>query len=261
MSSPTGRAGDALKRLADLGNVAMAGDVVRGEIVGRLAEHQRQLGLAPRAAHARFRVGDEVIEIDGFGFDERQEAELDGGRVAARVAYDAGGLDRCAVHLGQTVDRLRGELGRGVVELVPLLPLGEIAQAEIRGEIDDLHPSADQPPGIGHRDAVRRSEENDVAPLEIRFPRFDEGEIHAASQRGKHVGDASARLRARGDRRDFDLRMLRQKPQQLDTGVAGAADDSDLDHSAGPTKFPGPAGPPRFPRVHMSPCGDTPRGD
>jgi hypothetical protein len=37
-------------------------------------------------------------------------------------------------------------------------------------------------------------------------------------------------LLARRDRRQFDLRMLRQQPQQLDARVARASDDACLDH-------------------------------
>src|SRR5205823_6180222 len=45
----------------------------------------------------------------------------------------------------------------------------------------------------------------------------------------KVVRDLDARFRARRDRRDLDLGMGREDPQQLHARVTGPPDDSDLD--------------------------------
>src|SRR5262249_16931338 len=52
------------------------------------------------------------------------------------------------------------------------------------------------------------------------------------SQRWEHRIDPGASLAARRNGYEFDPRMLRQQPQQLDTGISGAPDDADLDPSA-----------------------------
>ena len=57
----------------------------------------------------------------------------------------------------------------------------------------------------------------------------------AAAQAREQRAHRRARFLARGDRREFDLRMLREQPQQLDAGISGAADDSGLDHVASPS--------------------------
>ena len=51
-----------------------------------------------------------------------------------------------------------------------------------------------------------------------------------AAQARKHRGDGAARLLARRDHPQRDLRMAREQPQELDPRVASAADDARLDH-------------------------------
>jgi hypothetical protein len=50
-----------------------------------------------------------------------------------------------------------------VLHLVPRLPGGHVAEAEIGGEIDHAHTSIQQRPRLLHADAVGRGEEDDVA--------------------------------------------------------------------------------------------------
>ena len=91
-------------------------------------------------------------------------------------------------------------------------------------------PAATSAGRLRHRDAVRRREEHDVAVGEIGLRGIGEREVVAAAQAGEHVGDRGARLAARGDRAHVRLRMRAEQAQQLDAGVAGAADDADLQH-------------------------------
>jgi hypothetical protein len=60
--------------------------------------------------------------------------------------------------------------------------------------------------------------------------RILEFQIQASAQARKHARDVGAGVAPRSDGNDLHLRVLRQQAQQFDTGVAGAADDSDLDH-------------------------------
>src|SRR3954471_5468451 len=75
--------------LADLRQMTMPGHSIRLEIVGGLGEESMNFGLSPSPRNTRFRVRDQVIDVDRAAFDERQESELDGRRVAARIRHDA----------------------------------------------------------------------------------------------------------------------------------------------------------------------------
>ena len=55
-------------------------------------------------------------------------------------------------------------------------------------------------------------------------------QIHMAAQAGKHLADRRSGIGARGDHLQFNLRMHRQQAQQLDPGVACAANDSNFNH-------------------------------
>ena len=123
------------------------------------------------------------------GFEQRQEAQLHRRRIAAGIADDARAADRLAIHLRQAVDRFGEQVGARVRHPVPLLEHGRVLEAEIGGEIDDLHAGARELARLGHRDAVRRGEEHDVAGGEIGARGVGEREIVPAAQAGKHVGD------------------------------------------------------------------------
>ena len=102
---------------------------------------------------------------------------------------------------------------------------------EVGGEVDDLHARRDELARLRHRHAVRRGEEHDVAAREVGLAGVGERErVVRAAQAREHVGDARAGILARRDRAHVGLRMRGEQPQQLDAGVAGAADDADLDH-------------------------------
>src|SRR6185312_7850262 len=54
-----------------------------------------------------------------------------------------------------------------------------------------------------------------------------EREVDDAAQRREHLGDGHPRFLARGDDAQLGARMPGKDAQQLDAGVAGAADDAD----------------------------------
>ena len=183
---------DRGEALRDLRVVAMALDAVGGEVVRGLGEQQVDLGLAPRTRHARLAVGDHVLRVDHAGLDQRQEAELHGGRVAAGVADDARLADRLAVHLRQAVHALGQQVGARVRHLVPALEQRRVLEPEVGGEVDDLDAGVDELARLRHRDAVRRGEEHEVALREAGLVGLDERErVVAAAQAREHVGDAA----------------------------------------------------------------------
>ncbi len=148
--------------LPDLGPMPVARHVVGDEIVRRLGVAEVQLCLASGAAHAGLCVGDQVVEIHRAALDERQEAELDRGRVATGICHQPRAADALAVDLTQAVDRVAHQLGRAVLHLVPALPFGDVADAEIGRKVDDARARIEHRTRILHRNAVRRTEKDDV---------------------------------------------------------------------------------------------------
>src|SRR3972149_4645563 len=228
-TSPPPPAGASRQALPDLWPVAMAGDVVGREVVGCLGKRQLQLGFSPRAADSRLGIGDEMPAIHHAGFEKRQEAEQDRGRIAAGIGHQARASDPFAVQLAQAIHRLADQLGRGVLHLVPALPFGHVAHAAIGGEVSRARPR------LVHRHAVRRGEKNHVAATQGVRVRRGERELDAAAQAGKDRGDRRSGLLARGDRFQLHLGMAREQPQQPRAAVPGPAYDARLDHV-----FPGP---------------------
>ena len=69
-----------------------------------------------------------------------------------------------------------------------------------------------------------------------------ERQLDAPAQAREHRRHRRARLLARGDRLQLDLRMLREQPQQLDARVPRSADDARLDHCRFSSKNKKPPG-------------------
>ncbi len=221
----------ALKLLDRLGMMAMPGHAVRLEVVRRLGEEKAHLRLASRAGGARLAIGDEMPAVDDAGLEQRHEAELHRGRIAPGVADDARLPDFFAMEFGQAVHRFLEEIGTRVLQLVPLLEHRDVADAEVRREVDDLHAGADELARLRHGHAVGRCEEHDVARLEVRGVGRGEHELVVlAAQAREHVDHARAGFAARRDGAHVGVRVRREDPEKLDTRVAGAADDADLDH-------------------------------
>ena len=194
------------------------------------AEEQSHLGLPAGAGHSGLAIGNEMRGVHYSGLEERQEAKLDGGGVAPRIADDAGALDGGAVHLGQAVDRFGEEIRASVRHAVPLGEDSRILEAKVGGEVDDPRAGAHELAGLRHGHAMWRREEHDIARIETGFGGIDEGERVPAAQAREHVGDRRSGILARRDRADLHLRMLREQPEQLDAGIASSADDAYLDH-------------------------------
>jgi len=109
---------ESVQALDDFGVVAVTSDVIGLEIVGRFAEKKPHLCLAAGTGNARFRVRDQMRRIDDSGLDQGEEAELDGGWIAAGIADDArlgnggamhgSGVARCVPAGVQPIGAMRG---------------------------------------------------------------------------------------------------------------------------------------------------------
>ena len=148
-----------------------------------------------------------------FGFDQRQQRELDSGRITTRVRDEARLPDTLAIHLRKPI-QLRRRARRGVRDLVPLLPGRAILEAEVGGEIHDLRPRLEQGACLAHRHAVGRSKEDAVATLEQRVRRIGTRDRSGDAAR-EVVRHLHARLRARSDGCHLHTRMTGQQAQQF----------------------------------------------
>lgn len=115
--------------------------------------------------------------------------------------------------------------------LVPALELGGVFQTKVCRQVNDARTSRQQLGRLRHGHAMRRRKEHHIATSEWGLRGFTEGKRNASAQRRKHVGHRHAVFLARGDGVQFNLRMLRKQSQQLHTGIAGAANDPNLDHA------------------------------
>jgi hypothetical protein len=80
-----------------------------------------------------------------------------------------------------------------------------------------------------HGDAIGRGEEYGITGSQIGLGRIGENQIYIAAQTGEQIADRLSCFAARGDAAQFCLRMHGQQAQQLDPGVAGAANDTNFD--------------------------------
>ena len=94
-----------------------------------------------------------------------------------------------------------------MLQAIPLLPLGNIADAEVGCQVDHTHTGRHKLCRLLHRDAVGRGKENHIAGLETRFLRRDELQPDTPPQTGEHVRDRHAGIATRRDRHQLDLRV------------------------------------------------------
>ena len=157
------------------------------EVIRRLGEQGMHFGLAPRAGNTGFGIGDQMRAIDHPRFDQRQEAQLHGGGIAARVSDQTRALDFFAVDFRQAIHGLTHQLGAGVRHAIPFLPGGHIRDTEICGKIDYAHPRFEQLARLRHGNAVGRGEKHHVALLEGGGGRGFKRQLHPPAQIGEHV--------------------------------------------------------------------------
>ena len=197
----------------------------------RLGEQRVHFRLAAGARDARLRVGDQMVEIDDAALEERQEAELHRRRIAAGVGDDARLADRARGSLpaGRTPPR-RTSSGHACFILyhcshsATSLRRKSAAMSMMRTPASTSARASFIATPFGVAKNTTSHARQRVARRLGEFER----------RRGR-AGSGTCRRRgmpgflARGDDRELAVRMLREQAQQLDAGVAGAADDADLD--------------------------------
>jgi hypothetical protein len=129
----------------------------------------------------------------------------------------------------QSIDSLPTHSGLACCIPYQRLHSATFADAKVGSQIDHAHSRVEQGRCLLHRHPVRGGEEDQIAALQVGRGWILEFQPQSAAQARKHLRDgvpASPRDVMAGTILHF--RVLRQQAQQFDTGVAGAADDSDL---------------------------------
>ncbi|MCY1546217.1 hypothetical protein D9M68_822060 [compost metagenome] len=162
-------------------------------------------------------------------FEQRGQAQQHRGGIAAGVADHTSLGDGFAVQFHQAILGFGQDVRAGMGNLVPAFKGGDVLQTEVRSQVDDAGARGDQFLGLGHGHPMGRCEEHHVAVRQRGLFRRGKGELHAAAQVRIHVGDRQSVFLAGRDGGQFHIGMLRQQAQQFNAGVAGAADDADLD--------------------------------
>ena len=225
-------AGGPGKFLVELGHVAVVADAVSVKAFGHFREQHILARRPPRPGHARFGVDDDLVGIDRVRLQQRDQRQLGAARVAAGIGDEPRRLDLSPIDLGETVDRVFLQFGRGVGMAVPARIGGRIGQAEIGRKIDDLDARRARQQMLDHRlrRGVRQRAESKIKPerlpidgIERRQRRQGEGQ-----ELRKHVRHRLAGPAIGGQQHDFRARMADEQPQQFRAGIAGGAEHPDL---------------------------------
>ncbi len=114
---------------------------------------------------------------------------------------------------------------------VPFGPLIRILQAKIRGQVDNTSACLQQLSCQRMCDTMGGGEENHITGAECCGIRDTESQLVIVTSEVRiHIRHLDPVFGAGGDHGYFRLGVLGQQTQQLDSGVACAANDSDLDH-------------------------------
>ena len=145
-------------------------------------------------------------------FHQWQETELYGGRVTTGIGDDPGSANAFTVDFRQSVHGGIQQIGARMRHAVPALPLRVITQAKIGGQIDDAHPALQQLTRLGHRDAIGRGEEHQVATGQSGVGRIAEPQTDAPAKTRKQFCDSRPGFASRRDGCQLHTRMAAENP-------------------------------------------------
>ena len=231
--------------LLDLGDVTVARDAVRVEVL----VDGHEMGLvgrgAPGARHPGLRVDDHVL--DDPGPRQRCERQQRRGRVAARVRDQRGAADVLAVQLGEPVDSLAEELGR-LVLAVPAPVHRGVVQAEVGAQVDDADATLAQLGDDGRGGAVGVGDDRGVdlgVAIEIELVELERHPVM-----GIQVVEPPPHVAAGGHRAQLQGWMAVQQPRgQRAREACGSEHRHAMRHgSSRPARRPPPRRSPRAAR-------------
>ena len=206
----------------------MSVDSVGEHVLVHLGEVRRHAQATPRTGHAGLAVDHDLLADEAL-LDHRRKREQRGGGVAAGVRDELCGGDALPVQLREAVDGRLEEVGRGVLRTVPERVLVRVVQAEVGGDVYDLHAVPRERDARLSRGDLRQGREDDVhAARNLRL----DGDVHARQVR-QRVAQLLAGLAPPGDAHHLRLGMAVQDARELDARVPRHIDDAYL-HTPSP---------------------------
>ncbi len=204
-------------------------------VLGPVDERALLARPATGARDPRLRVDHDRLDQTALG--EWREREQRRGRIAARVRDQLGLTDALAGELGEAVDRVLEQVGVPVGP-VPELVGRQVDEPEVGREVDDGDPEPAHRRDHRRRRPVRVGDDRRVDPLEP--VEVELGELDRDPVARAQVGEARARLAARGRRRELEPRMAPDQFGGERPGIAGGAGDEHphLTHEAVPPISP-----------------------
>lgn len=196
-----------------------------------LRVQQVDLGPPPRPGHPGLGVNDDAGRVNQPRLDERDERQLGGRRVTARVGDEAGGRHGRPGQLGQAVHRLRLQPGGRVRGAVPFLVQRRVCQPEIGRQVDDLDVGRQGGQG-GLRGGVGQAAKGGVDGRPVHVGDLGQGGggragRQGAGQVGEDVAKRLARVGLAGQGGDGQARVVGHQAHGLGAGVAGRAQDGE----------------------------------
>ncbi len=223
----SGREGE---RLLDLGRVPMLAHLVGLDAPLHLREEHVLRGVAPRAGNAGFCVDDDRIGIDESPAQKRRQREDRAGRVAAGARHEARLADRFAMKLRKAVHRLLQQVGALVLPVGRLID-APVVEPVVGREVDHLLPCVIHFGHGGHGRPVGKRSEDDIGPAgQLALGERVAHERGGVDEAREDLAHGPAVVLLARDRRDLNLGMNEQDPEQLKPRVAARAGDGDLDH-------------------------------
>ena len=141
----------------------VTGNAVGLEVVGGLGKQDVGLGLAASTRHAGLAIGNQIAQVHAARLHQRQETELDGGRVATRVGHQASLAYGIAIDLGQAINSFGRQFRSSMGHAIPLLPRRHVLDAKVGGKVDHADATIEKGSRLLHGNAIRRREEHDIA--------------------------------------------------------------------------------------------------
>jgi len=214
----------------DFRQVAVLHQPVGLRILRALDKQVGLLDLAAGAAHAAEGIDDDVLARHQAGAQHRHQRHEDARRIAARRGDEREFPPVAGGQFGQDEARPGQQFRRMVLAVIPHIG-GEIGDAEVGAEVDDLLAGGDERPGVGGRGAVRQrqEEQGEVARGERRGVGVDKPQAAVEpAHRGDHLRQRLARMLARGHRGQRDVRMAEQEFDESFAGITGRTDNADF---------------------------------
>ena len=231
-------ADNARQPLPDLRQMPMSSHAISFEVIRRLGEQSGNFRLASGTGHTRLGIGNQAARVNHARFQQRDKSQLHRRRITTGVGNQPRRFGLYAINFRQPINGLAHQIGTGVRHAIPFFPYSDILQAEVGGQVNHLHARIQQCPRLLHGNTIRGGKEHQIALIQMRLIRMGERQIHKAAQAGEHLTDRCARIGARRNHLQRNLRMPCQQAQQLHAGIACTTHYANFYHSGFLQKCP-----------------------